>query len=181
MPDAPGDVIEIFKMAFFVRGMSQESKNWYMEKRGMDSFIKTFTKLQEQYKNRMNTMAQEKQTGRQRDTPRGPPRVHIAESTKPPWVGKSRVGRPSSSRVTTKRNWKANCMNYVQTGKCKDHENGKCPYWHKSRVRAYFGALMRDENVEDLLVSEYEREDITDSEEEEYEPEEDDTWYPKGT
>ena len=36
---------------------------------------------------------------------------------------------------------------------------------------------MRDENVEDLLVSEYEGEDITDSEEEEYEPEDDDTWY----
>ena len=36
---------------------------------------------------------------------------------------------------------------------------------------------MRDERVEDLLVSEYEGEDITDSEEEEYEPEEDDTWY----
>ena len=68
-------------------------------------------------------------------------------------------------------------MNFVQTGKCKDHENGKCPYWHKSRVRAYFGALMRDENVEDLLVSEYEGEDITDSEDEEYEPEEDDAWY----
>ena len=32
---------------------------------------------------------------------------------------------------------------------------------------------MRDERVEDLLVSEYEGEDITDSEEEEYEPEED--------
>ena len=36
---------------------------------------------------------------------------------------------------------------------------------------------MRDENVEDLLVSEYEGEDITDSEDEEYEPEEDDAWY----
>merc|ERR1711965_365025 len=123
-----------------------------MEKRGMDSFIKTFTKLQEQYKNRMNTMAQDRQPTR---PPRGTPRANIAETTKPPWVGKSRVGRPSSSRVTTKRNWKANCMNFVQTGKCKDHENGKCPYWHKSRVRAYFGALMRDENVENLLVSEY--------------------------
>ena len=35
---------------------------------------------------------------------------------------------------------------------------------------------MRDENVEDLLASEHEGEDVTDSEGEECEPEEDDTW-----